>query len=96
MANLREKGYHVEVSQASVMRARRIVNALTLSSSQYVQSDGPDGKREFYIVGEKEAVACFDLWGNLVICADVLASVAKNPHVYSKRRNEYEGLTVYK
>jgi len=93
MACIRDDGYHVAVDFNTVMRAKRVVNALTSTPARYLE--GGDGKREFYIDGDLEAVACFDLWGNLVICGDVLAKIAKNPEAFSQR-SEYSGLTVYK
>ena len=92
MACIREDGFHVAVDHLTVMRAKRVINTLTVSSVRYLH--GEDGKREFHIAGVEEAVACFDLWGNLVICGETLAKVASNPQAFAPER-EYKGLTVY-
>tara|TARA_Y100000034_G_scaffold36337_1_gene44741 strand:+ start:2646 stop:2930 length:285 start_codon:yes stop_codon:yes gene_type:complete len=94
MACIRDDGYHVAVDFNTVMRAKRVVHALTSTPVRYLHSE--DGKREFYVSSDEEAVACFDLWGNLVICGDVLAKIAKNPEAFVPPRREYSGLPVYK
>ena len=92
MACIREDGFHVAVDFNTVMRAKRVVNALTSTAVKYIHDE--DGHRKFYVNGEEEAMACFDLWGNLMICGDVLAKVASNPELFVPK-SEYKGLTVY-
>jgi len=92
MACIREDGFHVAVDFNTVMRAKRVINALALTPVRYLHSE--DGKREFYITGVEDAVACFDMWGNLVICGETLAKVASNPELFAPK-SEYKGLTVY-
>jgi len=93
MACIREDGFHVAVDFNTVMRAKRVVNALTSTAVKYIHDE--DGHRKFYVSGEEEAVACFDLWGNLIICGDVLAKIASDPEAFVPSSKEYSGLPVY-
>ena len=77
MACIRDDGFHTDVDFNTVMKAKNMIRELTMQPVRYVHDN--DGHRRFYINDKEEAVACFDLWGNLMICGDMLSTLASNP-----------------
>tara|TARA_Y100000310_G_scaffold308236_1_gene351134 strand:+ start:1062 stop:1319 length:258 start_codon:yes stop_codon:yes gene_type:complete len=78
-SNIRENGWHIDVSQKQVERSKLAIKALlqnvvggkvTYSESAKDPRFQNDKSRVFSHSGAE--VACFDLWGNLVIYSETL------------------------
>jgi len=91
-SSLREHGWHVDVSQAQINHAMRVLNCapageapLSSARVQYSISGDvryPNDKRRVFTRDGVEC-ACFDLWGNLVIYHEAItqdSTACKDEH----------------